>query len=91
MSDMKKIITQKKLDEILQKQGGYVLRILAQTCDDTEDGTYYLCSLMHDSMKMFYSILSRNLDSQQAKAAFKVAIDSVLLEKGMSVQIHEFS
>jgi hypothetical protein len=40
---------------------------------------------------MLYSIISKSMDSQQAKAAFKVAIDTVLLDHGMSVVIHEFT
>jgi hypothetical protein len=91
MNDLSKIASQQRLDKLLQQHGDIVLKNLAKACVDVNDGTYYLCGLTHDTMRMLYSIINKNMDNQQAKAAFKVAIDTVLLDYGMSVAIHEFS
>jgi hypothetical protein len=91
MTNLERIRSQKVLDQILREHGKIVLKNLANHCTDVNDGSYYLCSLTHDSMRMLYSIISKNMESAQAKAAFKVAMDTVLLDYGMSVAIHEFN
>lgn len=80
-----------KLDSLLDKQGEFILRVLQKECIDVTHGTYYLTCLTHDVMKMLFSIMSRNMPQQEAKAAYKIALDSVLLNYGLSVNIHEFN
>lgn len=90
-SPTSEVLSQKRLDKLLQRQGETVLRILSNDCVDISDGTYYLCGLTHDTLRMLYSIMKNNMTSQEAKAAYKVALDSVIMDFGMSVQIHEFN
>ncbi len=85
------ITNTQKLDALLNRHGSYILKTLQKECVDISDGAYYLTGLTHDTMRMLYSIMSRNMTSQEAKAAFKVAIDTVLLDYGLSVAIHEFN
>lgn len=82
---------QARIDALVKKQGETILKTLRVNCINLGDGTYYLCSLTHDVMRMLYSIISRNMTSQEAKSAFKVALDDVLVAYGLSVQIHEFN
>lgn len=79
------------IDKALKRQGGEILRALKYDCVNVSDGTYYLCALTQDCMKMLHSIINRNMSKQEAKAVFKVALDDVLLNYGMSVAIHEFN
>lgn len=79
------------LESLIKKQGTIILKTLTKDCQDLEDGTYYLCGLNADIMRMLYSIISRNMPAQEAKAAFKITLDSVLVAHGMSVEIHEFN
>jgi hypothetical protein len=79
------------LDKLVKRQCDTILRTLRMDCVDVEDGTYYLCCLTHDVLKMLYSIIHRNMPVQEAKAAIKVALDDVLINYGLSVQIHEFN
>jgi len=82
---------QLKLDKLIGQHGQVIIRNLAKECNTTEEGVYYLCSLTQDLLKMLYSIINSGMSPQETKAVFKVAIDTVILEHGMSVQIHEFN
>jgi hypothetical protein len=79
------------LESRIKQQGNLILKTLTKDCADLEDGSYYLCGLTQDIMRMLYSIISRNMPAQEAKATFKIAIDAVLISHGMSVNIHEFN
>jgi len=85
------MINQAKLDMIINRHGQVILSNLANVCQDKEQGTYYLCSLTQDLLKMLYSIINSAMSPQEAKAVFKVAVDTVIMEHGMSIQIHEFN
>lgn len=88
---MEKVTSQLYLDKIIKKFGNQILKVLHKDCVDTSDGTYFLGCMTHDLMRMSFSIISRNAQKQEAKAAFKILMDEVLLDYGMSVVIHEFN
>jgi len=85
------VTNQTHLDKLVKKQANLILRTLRYDCIDIGDGTYYLCSLTHDVLKMLYSLIHRNMSAAEAKATYKVALDEVLVNYGLSVQIHEFN
>lgn len=85
------VTSQIHLDRIIKKHGSQILKVLHRDCVDTSDGTYFLGSMTHDLMRMSFSIISRNAPRQEAKSAFKILMDEVLLDYGMSVVIHEFN
>lgn len=57
----------------------------------TQEAVYLTCAITHDMTRMLYKAIHKNIDEQSAKAAFKIALDTVLLDYGMSIQIHEFN
>lgn len=81
---------EQKLDKLINQHGQVIMSNLAKKCNTTEEGVYYLCSLTQDLLKMLYSIINSGTSPQEAKAVYKVALDTVLLEYGMSVAIQEF-
>lgn len=87
----KDVPSQIHIDKIIKKMGNQILKTLHRDCITTADGTYFLGSMTHDLMRMSFSIISRNAPRQEAKAAFKILMDEVLLDYGMSVVIHEFN
>ncbi|CAB4240830.1 hypothetical protein UFOVP23_24 [uncultured Caudovirales phage] len=60
-------------------------------CGNTEEATYALCCFTHHMVDMLFKVINANMPAQEAKCAFKVAIDTALLDIGMSVAIHEFN
>ena len=79
------MITRKKLDELVKQQGDMVLKNLALPEMQNDDAAYYLTSLMHLSMRMLYSLVIRNMPEEQAKIAFSIALESVLLDHDMMI------
>ena len=86
MNSSRIIILDRAVDSIKQR---FMKEVLSK-CIDKNEGAYVLCALMHDFMNMTYSAISQECESQEAKAAFKIALDQVLIEYGLSVAIHEF-
>lgn len=80
-----------RMDALLEHQKNFILKVLQKECQDIGDGTYYLTSLTHDILRMLMSIMNRNMPQQEAKAAYKVALDTVIADFGLSVMIHEFN
>lgn len=81
---------EKLIKKLLEHYGKEFLHDLRYTCRDPNDGSLFLAGLSHDVIRMLHSILKPYLDEQQRKAALKATLDAVLLDYGMSVQIHEF-
>jgi len=82
---------QHELDIRMENNKNAFLRGILGYCKTTEESVYVTCSLALDYMRMHYKAISHVADQQQAKAAFKVAMDALLVEYGMSVVIHEFT
>jgi hypothetical protein len=76
-----------------KKMGSFKFKFLndfISSCRDSEEAVYATCSLTQDFMQMLFKAVNSKVPQQEAKAAFKIALDSVLLDYGMSVAIHEF-
>lgn len=78
------------IEQRLKRHTEWFFTHVVNHCKTTEQATYALCASTHDMLHMFWRVLNKNLPTQEAKAAFKVALDTAILSQGMSVQIHEF-
>lgn len=82
---------QNEIDNTLNKLLYQFNDKIISRCTNTEEATYALCVFNHHMMAMLFKVINANMPLQEAKAAYKVALDTVLLDYGMSVAIHEFN
>jgi len=80
---------QRTIELNLRRVEERVNTILAK-CETKEEASFAICALAQDMIRKFYFCVNTFLGQQEAKAAFKIALDCVLLDYGMSVVIHEF-
>lgn len=78
------------LDKRITKHYLHFLKEVFEPCKSTEEGVYVCCATAQDRIRMLYKAINSAVPAQEAKAALKIALDTVLLDYGMSVQIHEF-
>lgn len=83
--------TRAYLDKKLDERNKEILNVLANPMVNLEDAAYFITALVQDQLKMYFSLLSRSVEAHEAKAAFKVALDCVIFQYGMSVQIHDIN
>lgn len=83
------LIRQQKIDKAMSNFKFKFVTDLISSCKDNEEAIYITCSLAHDWMQMLYKAINANAPAAEAQAAFKIALDSVLLDMGMSIQIHQ--
>lgn len=81
---------QAAIDREMERIKGAFGNNIASRCEDSEELIYSTCSLMIDFLRMNYAAINGNVPQQEAKAAFKIALDSVLIDYGLSTVIHEF-
>lgn len=82
---------QQKIDKAIASFRFKFTTEIISSCKTTEEAIYATTCLTHDFTQMLYKAIHRNVPLQEAKAAFKIALDSVLLDYGMSIAIHEFN
>lgn len=81
---------QHQIDYRIEKNKEAFLKIILSNCKSSEESVYATCALALDYMRMHYKALSACVPQQEAKAAFKITLDTFLCEYGMSVRVHEF-
>lgn len=86
MNDEKYNIIEYKLNKI----DSFIFTNLINQITDTEQMSYVLTRLTQDYLRMTHFHLTKNMPSQEAKAAMKVILDTVLMSYGMHVRIDEF-
>lgn len=79
-----------ELDVRMEKNKEAFLKYILGNCQDKQEAVYVTCSLALDYMRMHFKAIQNCVPQQEAKAAFKIAMDAFLVEYGMSVAIHEF-
>lgn len=78
------------IDKSLGQMKAYFLQHVIATSKEKDEAVYATCCLMLDFALMHYKAIKNCVPQQEAKAAFKISLDSLLVEHGMSVAIHEF-
>lgn len=81
---------QDEFDKRIRKHHTNYLKAIINNTKGLEEATYVNCIMAQDHMRMFILTLMRQLQPQEAKAAIKIALDTILMDYGMSTVIHEF-
>ena len=78
------------LESKILKNEEYFLTHVFGNCKELEEAVYVCCRTAQDRTRMLYKAIKSEVPPHEAKAAFKWAMDEVLMDYGMSVAISEF-
>ena len=81
---------QLEFDKRIKRHHTNFLKNIINNTMGLEEATYCNCLMAQDHMRMFMLTVLRQLHQQEARAAIKVAFDTVLVEFGLSIAIPEF-
>lgn len=78
------------LERLIQESNKHSFKKVISCASDNNEMAYILTSFTQDWVRLSMMNLNNQLPSQEAKAAMKVILDTVLLDYGLHVRIDEF-